>query len=122
MDRSAEAMRADFSRAGIEHQDGAGRIAHFHSFRKSFQTLGVNAGVNQRSAQALLGHSDPSLTAGPYTDVASLETARRSRKAAVVWCKSGVVIRIQITSKETVNRSLTEVLSDLINLAQTAIK
>src|SRR5690606_18750803 len=31
------------------------------------------AGVNRRSVQALLGHSDPSLTARAYTDVAGLE-------------------------------------------------
>jgi len=113
-----EAMRADFLRAGIEHKDGAGRVAHFHSFRKSFQTLGVNAGVNQRSAQALLGHSDPSLTAGAYTDVASLELHGEISK--LPWF--GVVNRVQTSLGTAKSRNLRDVLSELINLAQVAVK
>jgi Phage integrase family len=50
-----------------------GRVVHFHSFRKTFQTIGVNCGINQRAAQEILGHSDANLTARVYTDVASLE-------------------------------------------------
>jgi len=65
-------LLADFVRAGIEHKDKLGRVVHFHAFRKTFQTLGVRSGVNQRAAQEMLGHSDPSLTANVYTDVAAL--------------------------------------------------
>jgi integrase len=66
-------LRADLVKAGIEHTDSMGRVVHFHSFRKTFQTMGVRCGVNQRSAQAILGHSDPSMTANVYTDVPALE-------------------------------------------------
>ncbi|MEJ1971988.1 MAG: hypothetical protein WDM96_05755 [Lacunisphaera sp.] len=33
------------------------------------QTMGVNAGVSQRVAREILGHSDPALTANVYTDL-----------------------------------------------------
>ena len=62
----------DMKRAEVARVDALGRVAHFHSFRKTFQTLGVRYGINQRSAQELLGHSDPKLTANVYTDVPSL--------------------------------------------------
>lgn len=44
-------------------------MVHFHSFRKTWQTWGVNAGISQRVAQEALGHPDPALTANVYTDV-----------------------------------------------------
>jgi hypothetical protein len=47
-----ETMRADFATAGIAHRDELGRFAHFHSFRKSFETLGVNAGQPAKCAAA----------------------------------------------------------------------
>ncbi len=62
----------DLERAGIEAKDGLGRTLHLRSFRKTWQTRGVRFGINQRSAQAILGHSDPSLTANVYTDVPAL--------------------------------------------------
>lgn len=65
-------LRSDFKRAGIERVDGLGRVLHFHSFRKTWQTLGVRYGINQRAAQELLGHSDANLTAKVYTDVPAL--------------------------------------------------
>ena len=49
---------SDLERAGIEKKDSMGRVVHFHSFRKTWQTLGAKAGVNQRAAQEVLGHSD----------------------------------------------------------------
>jgi hypothetical protein len=53
-------------------KDATGRRVHFHSFRKTFQTLGARNGINQRAAQEMLGHSDANLTAKVYTDVAAL--------------------------------------------------
>ena len=67
-----ETLQKDLARAKIPHKDALGRVVHFHSFRKTWQTLGVRYGINQRSAQAILGHSDPALTANVYTDVAAL--------------------------------------------------
>ena len=65
-------LRGDLKRAGIERVDALGRSAHFHSFRKTWQTLGVRYGINQRVAQEVLGHSDANLTAKVYTDVPAL--------------------------------------------------
>lgn len=65
-------LRVDMDRAGIERKDGLGRVLHFHSFRKTWQTMGVRCGVNQRAAQEVLGHSDANLTAKVYTDVPAL--------------------------------------------------
>ena len=65
-------LRGDLKRAGIERKDGLGRVVHFHSFRKTWQTLGVRYGINQRVAQEVLGHSDANLTAKVYTDVPAL--------------------------------------------------
>jgi integrase len=65
-------LRGDLERAGIERKDALGRVVHFHSFRKTWQTLGVRYGINQRVAQEVLGHSDANLTAKVYTDVPAL--------------------------------------------------
>lgn len=65
-------LLSDLGHAGIPRRDGLGRVVHFHSFRKTFQTLGVRYNVNQRSAQAILGHTDANLTANVYTDVPAL--------------------------------------------------
>jgi integrase len=59
---------ADLERAGIAHKNKLGRVLHFHSFRKTFQTLGVLHDVNQRAAQDFFGHSDANLTAKVYSD------------------------------------------------------
>lgn len=67
-----DSLMNDFKRANIEQKDALGRVVHFHAFRKTWQTMGVRYGINQRAAQEVLGHSDPSLTAKAYTDVAAL--------------------------------------------------
>ena len=78
-----ESLRADLEKAGIPHTDDLGRVVHFHAFRKTWQTLGVRYGINQRAAQEVLGHSDPALTARAYTDVAAL--ALHSEIAKLPW-------------------------------------
>jgi integrase len=78
-----ESLRYDLERAGIPHKDELGRVVHFHAFRKTWQTLGVRHGINQRAAQEILGHSDPSLTAKVYTDVAALSL--HSEIAKLPW-------------------------------------
>lgn len=77
----------DLERAGIARRDGVGRVLHFHSFRKTFQTLGVRHGINQRAAQELLGHSDANLTAKVYTDVPAL--GLHSEVAKLPWLGAG---------------------------------
>ena len=80
---SYDLFRKHLVRAGIEHKDPLGRVAHLHSLRKTWQTWGAGNGVNQRAAQAVLGHSDANLTARVYTDVAAL--GMRAEMAKVPW-------------------------------------
>jgi integrase len=66
-------LNLDMERAGIAKRDESGRVLDFHSFRKTWQTMAVRAGIPLRVSQAILGHSTPDLTANAYTDVAGLE-------------------------------------------------
>lgn len=79
-------LRGDLKRAGIERIDALGRSVHFHSFRKTWQTLGVRYGINQRVAQEVLGHSDANLTAKVYTDVPAL--ALHTEIAKLPWIEA----------------------------------
>jgi hypothetical protein len=120
-----ETLSKDLARAGIVTPDGQGRVVHFHAFRKTFQTLGVRSGVNQRSAQALLAHSDPSLTANVYTDVAALELHHEVAKlpwfGAPAVAKSDIANDAQTSAQSVEKRGLREVLADLINIAQDVV-
>ena len=53
--------------AGIDQVDEMGRKIDIHSLRHSFASALGRAGVGLTQAQALLGHSDPKLTASLYT-------------------------------------------------------
>jgi len=79
-------LRGDLNRARIERVDALGRSVHFHSFRKTWQTLGVRYGINQRVAQEVLGHSDANLTAKVYTDVPAL--ALHAEIAKLPWIET----------------------------------
>lgn len=113
----AAVLRRDLAKAGISYRDGTGRVLHFHALRKTFQTLGVVAGVNQRSAQALLGHSDPSLTAEVYTDVAALELHGEVAKLPAL----GVAADAQGVAENAQNRDFRGVLAELIQMAQVVL-
>lgn len=114
-----ETLRKDFNRAGIVRQDAQGRVVHFGAFRKTFQTLGVRAGVNQRSAQALLAHSDPRLTANVYTDVAALEL--HDEVAKLPWFGASVAPDAQSPAKDVHKRTFRDVLEELIQMAQVVV-
>lgn len=108
-------LRADFERAGIPHKDALGRVVHFHSFRKTWQTLGVSYGVNQRSAQEVLGHSDANLTAKAYTDVPAL--ALHAEIAKLPWLGHDAQLRAQKTPKTA---DFLQKLSEIIRLSNDA--
>lgn len=109
---SWETMRSDLVRARIDPVDAQGRVVHRHAFRKTFQTMGVRAGINQRSAQELLGHSDPKLTAAVYTDVAALHLHEEIAK--LPWI-SGAHIDAQ---KRVPIRKISNLVQDLITAAK----
>ncbi len=77
-DCGAEMIRADLETAGIVTRnadgeqivtDSDGAVYDFHSLRHTFATLLNKARVPLATAQRLMRHSDPKLTAGIYTHV-----------------------------------------------------
>jgi len=110
-------LQGDLRRAGIERKDALGRVVH--SFRKTFQTLGVRSGVNQRAAQEILGHSDANLTAKVYTDVPSLEL--HPEIAKLHWISTGDSWAQHGAQNSGVSRpavSLADICSQLIEAVQ----
>ncbi len=70
----SHAIRRDIERAGIERIDAMGRKLDFHALRYTFATRLAREGTAQRTAQELMRHSDPKLTAQIYTDASQLPT------------------------------------------------
>ncbi len=71
-------FRRDLEAAGLAEADDRGRVVDFHSFRVTFITQLLVAGVHPRTVQALARHSKIDLTMRVYTDVRLL-----NRRAAV---------------------------------------
>ncbi len=65
---TAATLRADLAKCGIASTDEQGQRVDIHALRKTFCTLLHVAGVPQRTAQELMRHSEPRLTASVYTD------------------------------------------------------
>jgi integrase len=65
---------ADVDAAGkIQKADSRGRVLDVHSFRLTFGSYLQAAGVPLRTAQALMRHSTPELTANVYQDTSLLD-------------------------------------------------
>jgi len=118
---SDDALHADLRRAGVERKDASGRVLHFHAFRKTFQTWGAVAGVGQRSAQEMLGHSDPALTAGVYTDVAALQLHEEVAKLPWIGAENVSVIDAQKPVKIATSSRFRGLLAELVELAKHAL-
>jgi len=71
---AARRIIKDIAAAGLVRVDSLGRKLCFHSLRYTFATKLAQQGVAMRTAQELLRHSDPRLTANIYTDVTCLPT------------------------------------------------
>ncbi len=112
---SYDALLADLKRAGIERRDSMGRVVHFHSFRKTWQTWGVTAGISQRVAQEVLGHSDPALTANVYTDVPAV--GMHDEIAKLPWVSSAPQGAPE-TSKSGAVQQFRKMLDELVSLAK----
>lgn len=82
-------LRADLASAGIPDQDEAGRHVDFHSLRVSLSTMLAAHKVSPRTAQALMRHTDPRLTAGVYTDEKLLPLAAELGTVPAVPGKQG---------------------------------
>ena len=75
----------------------------------------MSAGVAQRAAQELLGHSDPALTANVYTDVAGL--ALHDEVAKLPWIDNS-----HGRPRPPVRMKFRDLLNQLISLGKTALK
>ena len=67
--RMAAMLRADLLDAGIDYVDENGRYADFHALRHTTGSLLAAAGVNPKTAQELMRHSDINLTMSRYSHV-----------------------------------------------------
>ncbi|WP_309385617.1 tyrosine-type recombinase/integrase [Cerasicoccus frondis] len=67
-------FRRHLDQAGISRLDALGRKLDFHALRYTFATKLAREGTAQRTAQELMRHSDPKLTAQIYTDASQLPT------------------------------------------------
>lgn len=77
--RGAKMLRGDLQSAGtpyvVESADGP-QYADFHSLRRSYLTIGGQAGIDLRTLQVLAGHSTPVLTTRyDHRDLAVLAAA-----------------------------------------------
>ena len=68
--------------AGIPPETESGRL-DFHSLRATYATLLARVGVNLQTAQALMRHSDPKLTAKTYTKLGITDFAETVRRLDV---------------------------------------
>ena len=68
-------MNRDLRLAGIPKRDERGRTIDVHALRGTFATMLARSGVPMRTAQAVMRHSDPALTANVYTDPRLLDVA-----------------------------------------------
>jgi len=81
--KAARMLLLDLEEAGIEYDRGAGKL-DFHSLRSFYATLLARQGVNLQTAQALLRHSDPKLTASIYTKLGITDLGAAVRNLRVV--------------------------------------
>jgi len=67
--RMANMVRADLDCAGIDWQDNGDGVIDFHSLRHCTASLLAASGVNPKTAQAIMRHSDINLTMSRYSHV-----------------------------------------------------
>ncbi|WP_334319633.1 tyrosine-type recombinase/integrase [Termitidicoccus mucosus] len=115
-----DTLMSDLEKAGIAHADELGRVLHFHAFRKTFQTLGVLHGVNQRAAQDFLGHSDANLTANIYTEVPQDSYHDEIRKIPWIAAPDGVAAECaQISAKTPIPGAFLTLVRNFVTVAKT---
>ncbi len=65
-------LRRDLRAAGIDPEAGS-QVVDFHALRSTYATNLAWLGVNLQTAQALMRHSDPKLTARTYTKLGTTD-------------------------------------------------
>lgn len=79
-DKGFAMLKVDLAAAGIAYKDKNGEVADFHSHRHTMESLLCNSGVPLVTAQKLMRHSDPKLTANIYTHAAVEDKAEALAK------------------------------------------
>ncbi len=72
----AKMLHKDLDKARIDRKDESGRVVDFHSLRHTFASMLANSGVNPKTAQDLMRHSDINLTMSTYTHTLRGQTAK----------------------------------------------
>ena len=65
--KTAKMIQADLEASGIPYKDETGRYADFHSLRHDTGSLLCASGVNVKTVQSLMRHSDVNLTMSIYS-------------------------------------------------------
>lgn len=86
-DKGGEMLQQDLKAAGIAVEDEAGRVVDFHALRTTFGSLLNLAGVPLKTAQDLMRHSDPKLTANFYTMTTTQDRAEALGKLPDFHCE-----------------------------------
>jgi integrase len=81
---SYESLKKDVQAAGIVAVDEFGRGVGFHTFRRTFITLGHKFGLAPRVVQQLARHRSATLTNNVYTDTTKLEMHAAVEKLSVI--------------------------------------
>lgn len=120
-------LRVDLEAAGIPYDNELGRC-DFHSLRHTFASMLNEANVPMMTAQKLLRHSDPKLTANIYTHVLvdtkakALDqlpriTAASEKEAAVMTGTDGVMGDVAIDREPLTIRNSPEEIDWKIDLS-----
>ena len=75
-DKTADMLRADLARAGINAEDSAGNRVDFHALRHTYITLGAKAGIAPKILMDLARHSDINLTMKVYSHTVVADRAK----------------------------------------------
>lgn len=87
---SAKMIQADLKAANIAYKDDLGHVFDFHSLRGQCATLLIEAGVEPKVAQEILGHSDIRLTMQTYARVLKA----KSKKHAAIEAAGGLIDKV----------------------------
>lgn len=79
---------ADLAAAGIPKHDHLGRAASFHTLRRTLVTNLHNAGINRRTAMAIIRHENSQLTDHIYADLEAMPQAEAMRRLPALMTDS----------------------------------
>jgi hypothetical protein len=67
VNHTAEMLRTDLARAGIDYADASGRVIDFHAIRHTYVSMLARGPASVKAVQTLARHSTPVLTLATYT-------------------------------------------------------